>query len=81
MAETIDKRTTGLYHKFNVRRTDGTSEPGQKHDGCEYFVLDLTHDPHAAAALRAYADSCEADYPLLARHLRAKAWPEAGMEG
>jgi hypothetical protein len=29
-------------------------------------VLDVTHDPHAALALRAYAMSCLKDYPLLA---------------
>lgn len=31
----MDKRATGLYAKFRVERTDGTSEPGAKHDGCE----------------------------------------------
>ena len=35
-----DRRTEGLYHKFNVERTDGTSEPGKRHHGCDYFVLD-----------------------------------------
>jgi len=68
----IDKHATGLHRKFIVTRTDGKSAPGQKHDGCDYFVLDLTHDPHAAPALRAYADSCRADYPLLAADLDAK---------
>ena len=63
--------TRGLYRKFTAARTDGTSEPGGKHDGCDYFVLDVTHDPHAQAALDAYADSCEDDYPLLAADLRA----------
>ena len=63
----IDKRSTGLYAKFTVTRTDGKSAPGEKHDGCEYFVLDVTHDKHAHAALKAYADSCEGEYPLLAR--------------
>lgn len=69
----MDKTTTGLFHKFNVERVDGTSAPGQKHDGCDYFVLDLTHDPHALPALRAYAQSCRADYPKLADDLDAKA--------
>jgi len=68
-----DKRTIGLYAKFNVTRTDGKSAPGEKHDGCEYFVLDVTHDKHAHAALKAYADSCEAEYPLLARDVRIQA--------
>lgn len=64
-------RNCGLYGKFHVTRKDGSSEPSGKHHGCEYFVLDLTHDKHAAAALRAYADSCQAEYPLLAADLRA----------
>lgn len=56
----------GLYGKFKIERVDGLSEPGQKHDGCSYFVLDLTHDPHAIPAIRAYVESCEADFPNLA---------------
>ena len=24
----------GLFQKFEVRRTDGSSEPGGKHEGC-----------------------------------------------
>ncbi|MDE3244478.1 MAG: hypothetical protein KGN80_00210 [Acidobacteriota bacterium] len=59
----------GLYRKFEVRRTDGSSEPGGKHENCRYFVLDLDHDPHAASALDAYAWSCRKDYPALANDL------------
>ena len=66
-------RTRGLYDKFYVERTDATDQPGGKHAGCEYFVLDLDHDQHAGPALEAYAASCEADYPALAADLRAKA--------
>lgn len=66
-------RNWGLYRKFNVERTDGSSEPGGKHQGCEYFVLDLAHDKYAEPALRAYARHCEREYPLLARDLYAKA--------
>jgi hypothetical protein len=62
--------TRGLYCKFTVERRDGQSAPDRKHDGCVYFVLDLTHDKYAGAALRAYADACEAEYPLLAEDLR-----------
>lgn len=69
----MSDKTRGLYDKFTVRRKDGSSEPGGKHHGCEYFVLDLTHDKHASAALLAYADSCAAEYPLLAADLREKA--------
>ena len=73
-------RTRGLYEKFTVRRTDGSDEPGLKHDGCDYFVLDLVHDPLALAALAAYADAAEADgYGLLAADLRAMA--DKGREG
>lgn len=68
-----DKKSMGIYAKFEVRRIDGSDAPGGKHHGCDYFVLDLTHDQHARAAILAYADSCEADgYSALARDLRAK---------
>ena len=67
------KKALGLYHKFDVRRADGTDAPGGKHDGCSYFVLDLTHDPHAIPALRAYAKACRAEYPLLAIDLTSLA--------
>lgn len=66
-------KNRGVYEKFRVERTDGQSAPGQKHFGCEYFVLDCQHDPHARAALLAYAESCEAKYPLLARDARRMA--------
>lgn len=65
-------KTRGIYEKFRIERTDGTDAPGAKHDGCDYFVLDLSHDPHAAPALRAYADACRTDYPLLAADIDAK---------
>jgi len=29
----IDKRTTGIYGKFDVTHIDGKSKPGEKHDG------------------------------------------------
>jgi hypothetical protein len=46
----------GVYHKFNVSRTDGADQPGGKHDGCWYFVLDPTHDLQARVALGIYAE-------------------------
>lgn len=58
-----------IFEKYIVTRTDGKSAPGQKHDGCAYFVLDLDHDPHALPALAAYARSCETTHPQLARDL------------
>lgn len=55
-----------FYQKFNVTRADGTP--------IEYpwFVLAYARDPHARAALAAYADSCEAELPGLAADLRAE---------
>ena len=61
----------GLYQKFRVERTDGSSAPGGRHDGCRYFVLDLDHDPFAKDALKAYAGACEGRYPALAADLAA----------
>lgn len=59
----------GLYPKYIVQRTDGKDKPGEKHSGCQYFVLDLTHDPHALTAMHAYAVACEESNPKLAREL------------
>lgn len=66
----------GVYHKYTVTRTDGTSAPGEKHAECEHFVLDTTHDPYAKAALLAYAAACEADFPNLAADARRMATGE-----
>ena len=60
----------GLYNKFIVERSDASSV--FKHRDCEYFVLDLTHDKHAADALEAYAAACWEEYPALAADLGRK---------
>lgn len=62
----------GLYGKFYVNRVDGSDQPGGKHDGCNYFVLDLDHDMHAKAAMLAYAAACELGHPELAADIRAR---------
>lgn len=62
-------KTRGLYDKYNVTRTDGSSEPGGKHENCKYFVLDMDHDPIARFALTAYAMHAFHSYPILARDL------------
>ena len=62
----------GLFRKFIVTRTDGSSGPGGKHEHCAYFVLDMDHDAHAPAALRAYAEACSATHPQLAADLKAR---------
>ena len=59
----------GLYRKFIVERTDGRSGPGEKHDGCRYFVIDLDHDPFAFDALMVYAEACSEENPNLASDL------------
>lgn len=69
----MSDHSKGLYCKFDVSRMDNRDRPGHKHHGCEYFVLDLTHDKHAAPALLAYATSCQEEYPALAADLFAKA--------
>jgi hypothetical protein len=70
----MDKRQRGIYPKFVVKRADRKDSYGKKHFGCEYFVLDLSHDPYAEAAIRVYADECQKDgYIRLAQDLRARA--------
>lgn len=61
--------TDGLYQKFRVERVDGGDLPGGKHSQCCYFVLDLTCDPSAIPAIKAYAAACAAGDPALAAHL------------
>jgi hypothetical protein len=70
----MTSKNVGLIGKYHVERTDGSSVEGQKHHGCQYFVLDLTHDPLAFPALAAYERNArEAGYVALAddllRHL------------
>jgi hypothetical protein len=62
----------GLFRKFDIRRVDGSDQPGGKHCGCKYYVLDLTHDKHAPAAMRAYAASCKETHPQLAADIEAE---------
>lgn len=67
-----DDRGKGLYPKVEVRRLDGSSRPGGKHADCEWFALDMTHDPYAVPALLAYAEACVDRYPKLAVDLARK---------
>lgn len=70
--ETRPAEQQGLFRKFDVRRVDGSDSLGGKHDGCRYFVLDINHDAHAPAALRAYAASCKDTHPQLSADLVAE---------
>lgn len=67
-----------IYPKFVVTRVEGGQGPGEKHETCRYFVLDLDHDPHAMPAIRAYAASCEGTLPGLASDLRQIAMRKRG---
>lgn len=60
----------GLFNKFNITRTDGKSSPGEKHENCSYFVVDLDHDKNAQVVCRAYAAACGSTHPELAVDLR-----------
>jgi hypothetical protein len=57
----------GIGGKYTVARNDGAHLPGGRHDGCEYLVLDLTHDPSARFAARIYLEDI-ADNPGRARY-------------
>lgn len=69
-----DKPSTeqGLYHKYDVYRTDGTDDVGGKHEDCDCFVLDLTHDPAAKVAMAAYAGAIRATHPQLAKDIMVR---------
>jgi hypothetical protein len=70
----------GPQERYEVIRKDGSSTPGGKHHGCEFWVLDLDHDKHSVPAVVAYAASCESDLPQLARDLRIKALRRADLQ-
>jgi len=57
----------GLYPKYHVERVH---DPKGKHKECFYFVLDVKHDKFADAAILAYAEACEKEYPDLAGDLK-----------
>lgn len=65
----MNDKTRGIYRKFDIQRTDGSSELGEKHHHCRYFVLDLEHDPFAVPALKAYATACRKTHPQLSHDL------------
>ncbi len=66
----MSDKEKGIYKKYEVSRTDGSSKEGGKHADCQYFVLDVTHDKFAEAALTAYIEACKDEYPQLAQDLR-----------
>ena len=66
----MNDKTRGLYRKYKV---DRLGDVDGKHNNCQYFVLDLDHDPHALPAIKAYIESCGEEYPMLADDLQAYA--------
>lgn len=56
----------GIYGKYVIAKTDGSSVDSNAH----YFVLRLDTDPAARTAALAYADACERSNPELAAGLR-----------
>ncbi len=60
---------SGIFKKYFVRREDGRDRAGWPHFHCKLFVLDLTHDPCAIVAIRAYAEACAKSRPKLAADL------------
>lgn len=67
----MNDKHQGLYAKYKpIERTDA---PNPKHKDCQYFVLDLTHDPYARKAAKVYAIFCSEEHPTLASDLVALA--------
>lgn len=56
----------GVYSKYTVTRNNDTVG---KHKDCEYFVLDINHDPYAKHALVSYAAACAATHPELSKDM------------
>lgn len=75
-----EDRDRGLYAKYRAFKIEGANEvmPGVSirvggipvEEVTSPFFLVKFDDPYAPDALRAYADSCEAEYPNLAGDLR-----------
>lgn len=77
-----DYKAGTIRRKYDIRKADGSPVDPT----AEYFVLridrdenDEPRDPHAHAALHAYADSVEVENPEFANDLRY--WLEWGLRG
>ena len=58
--------TGGFEDRFRVTRTDGKDVRPE----ARYIVLNYAQDPHAKAALTAYAASIEGENPAMAADVR-----------
>ena len=76
----MSDKTIGLYEKFKVERTDGSSVEGAKHAGCEYFTFSTSRTiPSRFRRWRLTPTTQEkAGYALLAADLRAKVTLRSG---
>ena len=59
----------GLQQKYEIKRTDGSDNPGGEHEDCFLFVLDITHDPSAREAVEFYARTVQDTRPKLSADL------------
>ncbi len=73
MAATDPDKQRGMYPKYRVEKLNGKPV-----GPC--FVLEFK-DPHARAAIRAYAESCQDEYPQLAADLLKALDPYRGDPG
>lgn len=73
----MSDKPEGLVIKYNVTRLNDVEG---KHISCEYFVLDITHDPRARKAARFYASLVEQEEPQLAQDLYDLIFTEAVAE-
>lgn len=64
----------GYYDKYNVTRKDGKEVPADTH----WFCIDVTHDPLAETAIRAYVTAGMGQFPELADVLTDLGWEPAG---
>ena len=87
-----DWKDKGLLRRYDVRKADGSPVDANaeyfvlridRQEDCMGPGTDLAlcppHDPHAHAALAAYADSVEAENPAFAGDLRY--WLDNGLQG
>lgn len=58
-----------LGRRYEARVATGSDTPATAIRETEFFVLDLTSDPHAPEAMAAYARSCAATRPDLAANM------------
>lgn len=64
----VPREAQGLVHKYHITRVDQS----EQHPDCEYFVMDLTHDPYSVPAMVIYALAAGVEYPQLKDDILAR---------